>query len=132
MKGPGGAFGRADAAIIAIVIAAAAIAAAALPARGAEGPAALRAELYEDGALTRVLPLDEAADFVVHTKWGYNRVVVEGGAVRVAEADCASLACVHSGAKARPGEMVACLPHRLVIRVSGGAGGETPYDAVSY
>jgi hypothetical protein len=95
----------------------------------AEPAEGLQAEIYEDGVLTRVLPLDGASDIVVNTSRGYNRIIVENGGVRVSEADCDSQTCVHSGTKVLPGDMIACLPHRLVIKIGGG---ETPYDAIAY
>jgi hypothetical protein len=47
----------------------------------------------------------------------------------VADADCGALVCVRGGAKSLPGDMIACLPHRLVIKVTGG---DAPYDALAY
>jgi hypothetical protein len=91
------------------------------------------AEIYMDGELYSTVPLDEDSDFVIETGNGYNRVVVEDGSVRIAEADCSSQTCVHSGRQVLPGSMIACLPHRLVIKVTGRAGGgETEIDAIAY
>jgi hypothetical protein len=121
---------RIDAIIIAVILVIAATAMFAMSAmRQAADADGLRAEIYEDGVLTRTLPLDGASDITVNTKWGYNRIVVEDGGVRVAEADCGGLTCVHSGARSLPGDMIACLPHRLVIKLQGG---EAPYDAIAY
>jgi hypothetical protein len=121
---------RIDVIIIALILAIAAAAMLAMSAtRRAEAAGGLRAEVYEDGVLTRTLPLNEASDITVNTKWGYNRIVVEDGGVRVAAADCGALTCVHSGAKTLSGDMIACLPHRLIIKLRGG---ETPYDVIAY
>jgi hypothetical protein len=121
---------RADFVIIALILAAAL---AAIGYSSAAGRAAsaenLRAEIYEDGVLTRVLPLNESAEVVIDTDRGYNRVVVGDGGIRVSAADCDSQTCVHSGMKALPGDMIACLPNRLVIKISGG---DAPYDAIAY
>jgi hypothetical protein len=87
------------------------------------------AEIYEDGVLTYSLPLGEDAEILLSTGRGYNRVVVEDGGIRVSDADCASQTCVHSGRKALPGDMIACLPHRLIIKINGG---EAPYDVIAY
>lgn len=122
---------RLDAIVIALILAVA-VAAMALPAAlrtGAADATGLYAEVYEDGVLTRSLPLDEDSDNLAKTRRGYNRIVVADGGVRVSEADCGSLVCVHSGTKRLPGEMIACLPHRLVIKVQGG---EAPYDVIAY
>jgi hypothetical protein len=121
---------RADFVIIALILAVALAAMGYASALRRAAPAEnLRAEIYEDGALKRVLPLNENADVVIDTDRGYNRVVVGDGGIRISAADCASQTCVHSGTKALPGDMIACLPHRLVIKISGG---DAAYDAVSY
>jgi hypothetical protein len=122
---------RIDVIIIALILAAALAAMAYASSLGRAEPAegGLQAEIYEDGVLTRVLPLAEASEVVINTSRGYNRVVVENGGVRISEADCDSQTCVHSGTKALPGDMIACLPHRLVIKIGGG---EAPYDAIAY
>jgi hypothetical protein len=119
-----------DAIIIALILACAAAAMAFMSlARPAPAAGELYAEIHEDGVLTRTLPLREDSDILVNTQRGYNRIVVADGGVRVSEADCASQTCVHSGVKRASGEMIACLPHRLVIKVRGG---DAPYDAIAY
>jgi hypothetical protein len=122
---------RLDALVIALILAAAVAATVFMSSAGGRAAAAgdLRAEIYEDGVLTRVLQLYVESEIVVNAGGGYNRVVVENGSVRVAEADCGSRVCVHSGAKALPGDMIACLPHRLLIKIGGG---EAPYDVIAY
>jgi hypothetical protein len=121
---------RVDVIIIALILVCAAAAMASLSvARQTPAAGELYAEVYEDGVLTRTLPLREASDIVVNTDRGYNRIVVADGGIRVAEADCASQTCVHSGVKRLSGELIACLPHRLVIKVRGG---DAPYDAIAY
>ncbi|MDR2355798.1 MAG: NusG domain II-containing protein [Clostridiales Family XIII bacterium] len=121
---------RLDAAVIAILLAVSVAATALLSAtREATDAGALYAEVYADGVLTRTLPLSADADRLVTTSRGYNRIVVADGGICVSEADCASQTCVHSGIKRLPGDTIACLPHRLIIRIRGG---DAPYDAIAY
>lgn len=49
------------------------------------------------------------------------RSVVEfkDGKVRVKEADCPDKVCVRTGWIYRPGEMIVCIPYRVVIKISG-------------
>ncbi len=56
-----------------------------------------------------------------------NLVVIENGSVRVAEASCKGRDCVNMGPISKEGQVIACLPHRLLIGIAGA--GETP-DAV--
>lgn len=51
---------------------------------------------------------------------GYNVIQVEDGAVWVTDADCYDLTCVRTGRAAEPGQVIACLPHRLIIFIQEG------------
>ena len=69
--------------------------------------------------LTR-LPLSKDTELMVgDAKIGYNRIRVENGMVFVEEADCPDKICVREGRKQNTGEVIACLPHELIIVVEG-------------
>lgn len=51
----------------------------------------------------------------------YNILYITGGTVSVVEANCGDHTCVRTGSISREGETIVCLPHRLVVRVEGGA-----------
>lgn len=73
-----------------------------------------------DGEVVRRMPLAERRAeerFVVVTPYGENHIVTDGNSIRVEEADCPSKICVRKGAIAAVGEVIACLPHRLVIEI---------------
>ena len=55
--------------------------------------------------------------YLFDTSYGTNTVVVEGGEIRVSEADCPDKICVNMGGVSRSGETITCLPHKLVIEV---------------
>lgn len=75
------------------------------------------AEVYIDDRLVDTLDLGRDGEYEYDTEYGHNTVVVEGGAVRMEEADCPDRVCVAMGAKDRSGETITCLPHRLVIEI---------------
>ncbi len=56
-----------------------------------------------------------------------NLVVIENGTVRVSEATCKGRDCIKMGSISREGQVIACLPHKLLISVYGG---EDSPDAV--
>lgn len=95
--------------------------------------AKLRAVVHDGDGAVHVLPLDEDAELAVTTSLGTNVVVVKDGAVRVREADCPGLDCVHQGAISAPGRQIICLPHELWIEVvaDGDDGGPMDVDAVA-
>lgn len=55
----------------------------------------------------------------IETEFGYNVIEIGDGEVRVIEADCPDKIDVLQGAISRPGEIIVCLPNRLVIEIKG-------------
>ena len=53
----------------------------------------------------------------------HNTVVVEGGRVRVSQADCPDQVCVNQGWISNGTVPIICLPHRLMIEIVDGGGG---------
>ena len=51
---------------------------------------------------------------------GYNHLSIQNGIVSVTDADCPDKLCVHQKSIQYEGEMIVCLPHKLVIQISGG------------
>lgn len=62
----------------------------------------------------------------IDTVFGYNIVEIECDSVAVVDASCKDKVCVGKISKA--GEMLVCLPNRLVVRLLG----EAEVDAVTY
>lgn len=71
----------------------------------------------------RVLDLSENQEFWVgDEKTGRNLIQVKDGAVRVSQADCPDKVCVHTGPISQEGQVIACLPHGLIVYIpQGGA-----------
>ncbi|MBO6305257.1 MAG: NusG domain II-containing protein [Selenomonadaceae bacterium] len=65
----------------------------------------------------KTVSLDKDAVLTVKTKYGENIVKIENNTVAVESADCADKICVRSGKIENAGEVIACLPHRLLIEV---------------
>lgn len=118
------------------VVLAAAIVALAIGAAGGgdaaagDGPVAV---VHDGDGNVHELPLSDDATVTVTTSLGTNVVVVEDGAVRVAEADCENHDCIRQGAISEPGRQVICLPHELWIEVvaPGGESGQMDVGAVA-
>ena len=100
--------------------------------RGGNGAQGMVAEIYMDGQLTRTISLSEKEqeqELRLESLYGYNVLLVGPQGARMIEADCRNQDCVHSGVQNQPGGVIACLPHRLLIRLSGGKGAK--YDAIT-
>ena len=81
------------------------------------------AQVYQDGTLTAVLPLDEDASLTLTApNGGSNTVEVADGRVRVSHATCPDLVCVRQGWTDSSAVPIVCLPNQLVIQIKGGEG----------
>lgn len=59
---------------------------------------------------------------------GYNRIRIKDDTVTIIESSCPNKDCVRMGTIRDTGDMLICLPYRVVIRLEGGEA----IDAVSY
>ena len=57
---------------------------------------------------------------------GHNRVVIENGSAYMAEADCPDRYCMDYKPITNSGEMIICLPHKLVVEAVGGRSAQQP------
>ena len=79
------------------------------------------AEVSINGEVAAVYSLNENREETFRTPDGaYNIVCIENGKVYVREADCRDGLCMQQGKKSDIGETIVCLPHKLVITVTGG------------
>ena len=83
-----------------------------------------------DGALYGTYALSEERTVQIDTAYGSNTLRIEGGRVRMEEADCPNKDCVEKGAISKTGQIILCLPHKLSVTVVN-EGEEAP-DAISY
>lgn len=56
---------------------------------------------------------------VIENELGKNEIRIFEGGVQIVEADCPDKLCVHTGFIDEPGEIVVCLPHKLVVEIKG-------------
>jgi len=55
----------------------------------------------------------------IETQFGYNLVEIGDGNIRVIEASCPDELDVKQGYISMPGEIIVCLPNRLVVEIKG-------------
>jgi hypothetical protein len=77
------------------------------------------------------VPLNANEVTVVRGRVGEVRIQVQDGAVRILDAACPNRLCVLSGAKRRPGEVIACVPNEVLVRIVGGSPDPSVPDAVT-
>jgi len=108
------AFTGADAVVLAVLLA---VNGALWLAQGS-GPAA-SVEIVALGG-TRVEALGSPRELEVAGPLGQTRVLVEADGARVLDSPCPLQLCVAAGKATRAGQVVACLPNRVALRLLGG------------
>lgn len=85
--------------------------------------AQLKAVIKVNGEVYREIYLsDHNERFTIKTDKGYNIIWVHDGGIEIEEADCPDQICVNTGHINKPGQMIVCLPHKLIITIEGGEG----------
>ena len=80
----------------------------------------LKAYIYVDGELYKtVLLADNIGDIEIKTAYGNNTLSVFHDGVKMVYADCNSQTCVKTHKLTTSGSVIACLPHRILVKLSG-------------
>lgn len=82
----------------------------------------------QDGREIARYVLSEDRTERIEGEGGYNTLVIEGGQAWLSEADCPNQLCVKTGKIRYAGQSIVCLPHKLAVRIVGGA---SSLDAVT-
>lgn len=86
-------------------------------------------QVVEDGEIIAEFDLSEDITYEIVTENGTNTLVIEDGAASVTDADCPDGICVNHSAISKDGESIICLPHKIMVRITGGE--ENDVDAIS-
>jgi len=63
---------------------------------------------------------------------GTTQLQIADGRARILTSPCPHKVCIGMGAVSQSGELLACVPNRLLVRIEGGpAGDKTDYDLLS-
>lgn len=68
----------------------------------------------------------------IETRFGYNLIEIGDGEVRVIEASCPDKLDVLQGPISKPGEIIVCLPNRLIVEIKGVQDSNDNIDYISY
>lgn len=96
-------------------------------------------EVFSDGVRVRAGKLpgspDGAFEMTIEYGGGYNVLSVAPDGIVIVSADCRAGDCLRFPRTSRPGGTIVCLPHKLVVRITGHPDGEpggASLDAVAY
>ncbi|HHZ03135.1 MAG TPA: NusG domain II-containing protein [Tissierellia bacterium] len=78
------------------------------------------AYIYSDNQLVKeyVLTDDVKDEYTVKTETGgYNTLHIEDGQIWIHDASCPDKVCIYQGKISRDGEIIVCLPNRMLIKI---------------
>lgn len=78
-----------------------------------------RVNVYIEGDLKYTYSLYEEVGFEIKNGENINKVKISNGKVKVISSNCANQNCVLHGEISMANERIVCLPHKLVIEISG-------------
>ena len=70
--------------------------------------------------------LDEPVEKVVQANGYTLHLAMDASGVTMAESDCPTQDCVHTGSVSRSGQSIVCLPARVIIQLEGAVEGDGP------
>lgn len=80
-----------------------------------------RVVITVDGKEYKNLSINEDTSLLIEgANGGTNHLVIQDGKVKMNEATCPDLICVHQREIQYSGESIICLPNKVVVRVIGG------------
>ncbi|KYH29646.1 MULTISPECIES: NusG domain II-containing protein [Clostridium] len=92
------------------------------------------AEIKVKGELYKTVTLDKSKPkeiINIKTDLGENIIEIDKGGVRIIDADCPDKVCIKDGFKENPGDVLVCLPHKVVIEIKGQGGNSNNIDIIS-
>ena len=101
--------------IFAVVLLIAAGFLAMLPARNGQGGVVT---VTVSGEKMAEYPIDTDFETEITTEHGKNTLVIKDGYADITAADCYGNDCVHQKRISKNGEMIVCLPHKLVVEIT--------------
>ena len=89
-----------------------------------QSKAACFAEVRQDGQVIERIQLtghvgitELNVSYKSDTQEHHNHIRVKNETIAIDEADCPDKICMQTGAISKPGEIIACLPHKLIIEI---------------
>jgi hypothetical protein len=86
-----------------------------------------------DGKVVFSAPLDVDRSVALSGPLGKTILVIKGGRARITESPCPRKLCIAMGAISRSGQIIACVPNRILVKVTGSepAARDKGYDLLS-
>ncbi|WP_129723619.1 NusG domain II-containing protein [Xylanivirga thermophila] len=76
-----------------------------------------------DGRIIEKIPMSVdtiGKEFTIETgNGGYNVIRIDDKGVSIIDANCPDKICIHEGWIQDPGQVIVCLPHKMVVKIEG-------------
>jgi hypothetical protein len=98
------------------------------------GPPGSRVVVEREGKVIFTAPLDEERTVELAGRLGSTRLAIRHGSVCILDSPCPRKICIGMGSITRTGELLACVPNGLLVRIDGGPGAQNSkpaYDLLS-
>lgn len=97
----------------------------------AAGPAGTRVVVTSGGRTCFVAPLDQPRSVDLSGPLGSTHLVIADQGVRITDSPCPHKICVAMGPARHTGDLLACVPNRILVRIDNPAGEDAAYDLLS-
>ena len=76
-------------------------------------------------------PLDQPRTLAIDGPLGQTKLVIDERRARIVESPCPRKICVSMGEAKHTGDLLACVPNRILVHIDGSSGKEVSYDLLS-
>ncbi|GHU62818.1 protein export element [Clostridia bacterium] len=88
-------------------------------------------QVFVQGKLVQQFSLDQNGEWDIETESAqYNHLMIIQKSAKITKANCSNQNCVHQKAIYYVGETLVCLPHQILIKITGSKKASTP-DSIS-
>lgn len=97
----------------------------------ATAPSGTRIVVTSNGRTCYSAPLDRYDSVDLPGPLGPTHLIIDSRGARISDSPCPRKVCVAMGVARHTGDLLACIPNRILVRVEGSAQEERSYDLLS-
>jgi len=94
-------------------------------------PRGTRVVVTSNGQTCFIAPLDQPRSVDIEGPLGLTHLVIDNLGAQITSSPCPHKICINMGPVKRSGELLACVPNRIVVRIDSPGDEEAPYDLLS-
>ena len=97
----------------------------------ATAPGGTQVVVTSDGQTCFTAPLGQPRSVDLDGPLGQTHLVIDDQGARITDSPCPRKLCIAMGPARRAGDLLACVPNRILVHINSPAGEEAPYDLLS-